>query len=103
MMGLEVSSRNAACCWKIARLACHTALFTLKPEPNASCHTLSPLLRPRLVSIYASTYLRRGSGPTQGSSPQANQSCAFSEMLHSAAHTYAATSGAQASPVNVVS
>ena len=62
MMGLVLSCRNAACCWKNVRLSRHTALFTLKPEPNASCHTLSPLPSPRFVSMYASTYLHMASG-----------------------------------------
>ena len=57
IMGLDGVSANAACCWKMLRLARHTALFTLKPEPNPSCHTLSPRFTPCLVSMYASTYL----------------------------------------------
>ena len=57
IMGLDGVSTNAACCWKMLHLARHTALFTLKPEPNPSCHTLSPRFTPCLVSMYASTYL----------------------------------------------
>lgn len=57
MIGLVGLSRNAACCWEMLRLARHTALFTLKPEPKASCQTLSPLFTLCLVSMYASTYL----------------------------------------------
>ena len=34
------------------------------PDPKASCHTLSPLATPRLVSMYASTYLQHGSSQT---------------------------------------
>ena len=66
MTGLDVPSRNAAWCWKQVRLTRHTALLTLKPEPNASCHTLSPLLTPCLVSMYANTYLQGGSRPDWG-------------------------------------
>ena len=40
------------------RMARHTALLHLKPEPNASCQMRSLRRSPRRLSMYASTYLQ---------------------------------------------
>ena len=50
-MGLDGMSVNAACCCEMLRLARQMALLTLKPEPKASCQTLSPLFKLCFVSM----------------------------------------------------
>ena len=49
-------SAYAACPVVMARRAVHTAELTLKPDPNAICHTRSPRATPSSDSIQANTY-----------------------------------------------
>ncbi len=52
--------RSSQASWRVLtlRMARHTALLHLNPEPNAICHTRSPCFTPFFVSMQASTYLR---------------------------------------------
>ena len=51
--------RSSHASWRVLtlRMARHTALLHLKPDPKAICHTLSPRFTPCFVSMHASTYL----------------------------------------------